>query len=342
MAIHPKLEFYRFKLNPRQEDFKTFKDFVIDELKGRRPLSDEKAMQLLFTHFIKSLGGKYAQDKRLNKQIKLESRKSINKYLDNKPKIVENNIICGVINGGPFGRDRIIGDITNPEEGTQLGMNKSVLQYYYFLLYLPLEHNEGCFIIHSNSKEETITNIFRKFISNIFQATKYNKANPEAFCPKSFQDEFKKGALIKSIEFKDSQLDSIHTKKGIDDIIGKFAIKIEAIPQNKGVSISESSKVKAFFENFIFGKKQNSKKLSEFDNTKITTINPVDNSTKIFEWNTKDAEFVPIVYLDGGRISNFNDDDTPDFFELERLCLNYLKDEVLPELRPDLKARIIE
>jgi hypothetical protein len=337
-AINPKLEFYRFKLNHRQEDFKTFRDFALEELSARKNWNNEKIMGTLFLHFKNSLNGKNAKDDKLKKQIKLETRRSVNKYLDNQPKyITEDSIICGVINGGPYGRDRIIGDINNPEEGSQLSKTKSVLQYYFILLYLPLDHNEGCFIIHSNGKEETITNIFRRFISNMFKATDYNKTSMNSFCPKSFQEEFRKGAIIQSIEFKDTEVDDIHTVNATSENMGKFDVKIEIIPRNKEISVSLGESIKSSLNSFFFGKEQKHKNLNEFDNANLITKNPVDNSTRTFEWNSKDNDFVPVVWLNG-RISKLNEDDTPDFDELEKLCINYLKDEVLPDLRPDLNV----
>lgn len=337
-SINPKLEFYRFKLNPKQDGFKTFRDFTLDELKGKKSFDDEKIMKSLFSYFIQSLDKDSSKDERMKKQIKLEKRNAINKYLTNQPRYsTDNNIIFGVINGGSYGRDRIIGDVNNPEEGRQLGKDKTVLQYYFFLLYLPLDHNEGCFIIHSNGKEETITNIFRSYISHLFKASNYNKVNIESFCPKSFQDEFRRGAVIKNIEFRDSKVDNIHTVKGTTDIIEQYDIRIEVTPRNKDISITAFDKLKSSFANFIFGKEKYHKKLYDFDEAKVTTKNPVDNSIKSFEWSTKDEDFVPVVYLNG-RISKYNDDGTPDFDELEVLCKNYFIDEILPELRPDINV----
>lgn len=336
MAINPKIEFFRFKLNARNDEFKTFKDFAIEELKGRRPLSDDKAMKILFDYFITSLGGQYSQHSTIKKQIKLEGRKTINKHYEDKPKILSSQyVISGVINGGRFGRNGIMADIANKDEGSPFGTSKSILQYYYVLLYLPLDHNEGCFIVHSNGKEETITNIFKHFITNIFKGTSFNKATIFEFCPKSFQDEYKNGAVIQSIEFKDMILDTTHTKDGVTINIEGFDITIQARPKNNDISIADSNIIKDLVEKYIFGNKKKQKQLKEFDTTKITTKNPIDTSVRTFEWNTKDNEFVPVVYLDG-RIKNYNEDKTPNFKDLDKLCQTYLKDEVLPELRPEL------
>ena len=48
MALRPKLEFYRFKLVSKDENYKTFRDFAIEELYQRRPNSDVKIMNKLF------------------------------------------------------------------------------------------------------------------------------------------------------------------------------------------------------------------------------------------------------------------------------------------------------
>ena len=55
MALKPKLEFYRIKLVPKNGEYKTFKDFAVDELYQRRPSSDAQIMNKLFDHFINKL-----------------------------------------------------------------------------------------------------------------------------------------------------------------------------------------------------------------------------------------------------------------------------------------------
>jgi len=333
---NPKLEFYRFKLKHHKEDFKTFRDYAIDELNVGKKAKDETVIKYCFKYFIESLDGDYSKDDKLKKQIVLIKKKSVNKYFDKQPAFnSSSNTIYGVINGGPYGRDRILSDIDDQEDSSVLGQNKSVLLYFYFLLYLPTDHNEGCFIIHSNGVDESITKIFRNFISNVFKGNSYYKVQCESYCPKSFQNEFKKGATLKSMVFKNSFIENIHSTDGISNPMQQYDIKIEAVPKNKSIAISDASKVRTFLAKKIFGNSKNPKSLNEFDETKIRTENPITDSTKTFEWNTKDGEFVPVVYLKG-RIFKFNPDGTPDFDELAQLCRNYFNDDVLPEIRPDL------
>ncbi|MEN9917787.1 MAG: hypothetical protein RL662_223 [Bacteroidota bacterium] len=114
--LRPKLEFYRFSLNHKDEESKTFFDFAKEELTRKKQITGEEAIELLFKHFIKNLSGEYAKSKSQKKEIKLVNNK-INKYLSNKPKFDSNeNIIFGVINGGPFDRDGIISNLNDSDD----------------------------------------------------------------------------------------------------------------------------------------------------------------------------------------------------------------------------------
>lgn len=335
MALRPKLEFYRFSLNHKEEEYKTFYNFAKEELNTKKQITEVEAFELLFKNFIGKLSGEYAKNKSLKKEIKLVNNR-INKYLNHKPQINSNdNIIYGVINGGPFDRDGIISNLNDSEDITTLGRNKSILRYYYFLLYLPLDHHEGCFIIQSHSKEETITSIFKNYIANIFKGNGYNKAITVVYSPKSFQEEFNNNSVLGSFTFKTSVLDTKHTETGIQDFFSEYDIKIEAIPKNKNVPVSYREKIRAVLAKKIYGDKQHSKELDNFDTNSVSVRNTVSNSTRTFEWSNKDSEFVPVVYLDE-RIQIKNEDGTLSFIELEKFCYTTFKDEILPEIRPDL------
>lgn len=337
MAINPKLEFYRFTLNHKKDDFKTFRDFAIEELKAGKNPTDEKVVETCFKHFIQSLKSNYAKDDKLKKKIGFEKKKSINKHFDKGPAFNSaDHTISGVINGGQYGRESIISNNDDEDDSTSLGINKSVLKYFYFFIYLPPNHNEGFFMIHSNGKEETITNIFRSYITNIFRGNNFNKAQPREYCPKSFQDEFKKGAILKSMSFKTSFMDDIHTTDGVSQLFQHYDIKIEAVPKNKEITGNMAEGFLSKLQGKLFGSKDKERKLKDFDETKMLLESDITGgSTKTFQWNTKDNEFVPVVYLKG-RVNKTNIDETPDFDELKQYCSTIFNDEILPEIRPDL------
>lgn len=339
--LRPKLEFYRFTLNHKDEVKKTFFDFAKEELTRKKEITKVEALDCLFDNFIKKLSSKYAKSQSQKKEIKLVNTK-FNKYLKYKPqKGSSDDIIYGVINGGPFNRDGIISNMNDAEDISSLGRNKSILRYYYFLLYLPLDHSEGCFIIQSHSKEETITSIFKDYIGNIFRGNNYNKAVTEVYSPKSFQEEFKNNAVVGSFTFKTSILDRKHTETGVKDFFAEYDIKIEAVPKNKYVPVTLLEKIRSTLAKKIYGDKQNAEELNEFDESRVSVRNVVNNSTRTFEWSNKDSEFVPVVYLDD-RIDKKNEDGTLDFNELKKFCYTIFKDEILPEIRPDLYAKKVK
>lgn len=337
MALRPKLEFYTLKLVSKDLEYKTFREFAIQELYERRPSSETQIMNKLFDYFMSQLVTEKAKDRSIQKQLKL-IKTSSNKHLANKPTVdVQRNIIYGVINGGRFGRDGMMSDSTaGAEDASAFGKNKTILRYYYFLLYLPLDHDEGFFIIHSNSKEETITDMFKIYIERLFRGGGFQRPSLNVFCPKSFQDEFKEVAVIKSVEFRNTYLDEVFTNDGINSYQKEYEVKIEIKPKNYDVPITVKSEMTNFLSKLGFNRDEyGTEQLTNFESKKVTLNSPFSKSNRTFDFDDEDINVVPVVYLEG-RLMNYNDDGTPNFDELNQLCQNIFLDEVLPEIRPDL------
>lgn len=336
MNPNPKIEFYRFKLNHKSEEFKTFKDFVKEVLKGRSNIDDNKVTESILKHFLDSLKEDISKDEISRKKISLEKKPSINSHLDKKPTFLsDRSIIHGVINGGPYGRDGVIADFDDDEKSEKLDRKKVILLYYYFLLYIPSDHNEGCFIIQSNSTEDTITGIFRNYIKNLFSGGNYKKPEIDVFCPSSFQEEFKKGAVIQNIIFQNTFIESIPDFQPIKGNASPFEIRIQITPVDKTIEVNQVEKIKNFFDKKLFGSLRDNTTLNHFVTKKLTAKNDVTKAQKLFEWNDRDNEFVPTIYLKN-RVP-FNNG-SPNFKELSEFCLNIMNDEVIPNLRPDLNV----
>ena len=75
--------------------------------------------------------------------------------------------------------------------------------------------------------------------------------------------------------------------------------------------------------------------LTNFESKRMTLRSPFSKTDRTFDFDDESLNVIPVVYLDG-RINKFNEDDTPEFDELNNLCQNLFQDEVLPEIRPDL------
>lgn len=163
-SINPKLEFYRFKLN-HKDGYKTFKDYAIDVWGVGKAAREDSYFKKCFEEFMRNLNAGFEENDKLQKTITLISKRSVNKHLDNKPTMIgSKNIFHGVINGGPYGKERILSDIDNKEDSSTIGKKKPVLSYYYIFVYLPPNHNEGFFMVHSNNSDDSITAALRQYI----------------------------------------------------------------------------------------------------------------------------------------------------------------------------------
>lgn len=246
MALRPKLEFIRFTLAYGNDEFKTFRDFAIEALNMRKNAKDAQIMRRLLDHFTGSLVTDKAKDNSIKKQLKIIRTKA-NKYQEHLPKVDEaNNLIYGVINGGRFGRHGLMSDSkATVGEASAIDKNSTILRYYYFLLYVPLDHNEGFLCVHSNSKEETVTELMRTFVSKLFGGTSgYRRPKTHPFCPKSFREEFKKESYLKELTFRDTILDNIFHADGLQGKEELFEVEVTIRPKGKSRLTADDSVLK--------------------------------------------------------------------------------------------------
>lgn len=337
-SINPKLEFYRFKLN-HKDGYKTFREYAIDVWNVGKAAREDTYFKECFKRFMQNLNAGFEKNDKLQKTITLISDKKANKHFDDKPTILATkSIFHGIINGGPYGKERILSDIDNKEDSSTIGKKKPVLSYYYIFVYLPPNHNEGFFMVHSNNSDDSITAALKQYIGRLFKSGSYRGPIMESFCPKKFQDEFHNGATIKNIKFTTSYVDDIPQDDPLKELCEEYTIKIEAIPKKKGIKAIYAPQIKEFFDSRIYGKDyKNKKSLSEFDKVSLSTTNQDTKTSKTFEWNSRDAEFVPVVYLE--NYVRLEDDRTPNFAELKQYCMTLFEETIIHELRPDLDIK---
>jgi len=341
MALKPRLEFFRFTLRYRDNKYKTFRDFSQEILGAPKTADDEKVLEFCFKHFLQQLKSGIAIDSSRKKRIGFEKKKSINRHFDKGPRFdSSSHTIFGVINGGSFGQDRTLTNIEDEEDSSRIGLNKAVNMYFFFLAYVPPDHDQGLLMIHSNGRDENIVPMFRNFMMKVFSGKKFSKPDPEDFAPKAFQDEYKKSAVLKEFVFKNVVVDDIHSTDGIKQRSNAYSVRIEAKPLYGDVRGSEAEGVFSRLKGYLFGKDGDAKPLSEF-NAQLVLEDEHGHSQKTFEWNAREVDFAPVVYLDG-RVEKVNEDGTPDFDELRDFCQELLKSEILPEMRPDLDVAKVD
>lgn len=85
-----------------------------------------------------------------------------------------------------------------------------------------------------------------------------------------------------------------------------------------------------------FSRPKGEDSLSTFRTKKVKVNNPNAVSDRSFYFNKESIDdIVPVIYLDD-KIKKYNDDDTPDFTEMNNFCHKIFKEQILPELRPDI------
>lgn len=336
---NPKLDFFRFKLKHKSGANKTFREFMLESGKCTNRDSDSRIFGKLFEYFMNELKTDFAKNDSIKKVMTLISNKGrrvINKHWDERPNPdLAKNIIAGVVNGGTYGKERIVTKLSKKDESNNLAVDQPVLQYYYIFLYLPVDHNEGFMMIHTDSAEESISNFARNYIAKLFSIGDYQKPTMRIFAPKCFQDEYRQGAVVKSMSFQTTYVDNqIEDGDPIKDVMRDYDVKINITPRGDGdKSLGVMEIIRNYLKSCFFGVDNYKKQLEEFDKCTVNTENKDTKSRKTFDWNMRDSELTPVVYLDG-KVA-INDDGTVNFAALDRYCKNLFEDQILIELRPD-------
>lgn len=333
---NPKLDFFRFKLKHKSGEEKTFRDFMLECGKCKQQDTDFKIFNKLYEYFMKELNADFAKNESIKKVMTLISNK-INKHWDEQPRPEAGKyIIAGVVNGGTYGKDRIVSKLGKKDDTKKLSEDQPVLQYYYIFLYLPLDHNEGFVMMHTDSADESISNFARKYIADLFTIGDYQKPLMRIFVPQIFQEEYRKGAVISSMTFKTTYVDNqIEDDDPIKDMMEDYDVKISITPRGKGEKgLDRMKQLRDYLLCRSFGADSYSKRLGEFDKCTVNTVNKSTKSSKTFDWNMREAELTPVVYLKDKV--NIKDDGTVDFVGLDKYCKDLFETQILQELRPDL------
>lgn len=341
MANNPKLEFYRFTLNHKEEKIKTFRDFAIEELGGKENMSNEDIFKLCYKHFIKQFSEGHAQSKKKKKTITIIADPEKNPFLSQKPSPdISNNILSGVVNGGFYDKEAIVSSIVDKEDSSVLEKNKAVLFPYFIFAYLPADHFEGFFIVHANSREDTITDIVRSYITSVFSGVKYNKAKATPFCPKSFQKEYRKGAVLRDILFQTTIIENTLTNDPFKCVPQgyRLEIKISQIKTKnnaKKISVADSKSIFDFFRKGAYKKETGKIDIDDFESKKVVVEKEKGKKhPRTFNWDNLGGDFIPVVDIEDQGIQII--DGLPEFAELKMYCKKLFEEEIIKEIRPDL------
>lgn len=342
---NPKLEFFRFKLNHKSGENKTFRQFMLGTGKCTLKQKDSTIFGELYKYFMEAPSKGFAKNESLKKVVTVignRGKKIINKHFDKRPKPeFPSCIISGVVNGGSFGKERILSDLDKKDESGKIRSSQPVLQYYYVFLYLPLDHHEGFMMVHSDSADETITQAMRNYVAALFTQGDYRKPTMTAFVPRHFEEEYKDGAIINSISFTKTDISAqVEDNDPVKESVNEFDVKITLTLKGEKADLSKAVPVRDFFSKRLFGTKDVHYRLEEFEKCTVSTKNLDTKSTKTFDWNIRDQELRPVVYLND-RVT-MEDDGTPNFAALNSYCHQIFEDIIKQDIRPDLNVKRVD
>lgn len=339
MSKKPKIEFYEIHLKPTKADGNiTFRDLFTEIYNNKNPeskkklLSDKLLMQTFLAQILNRTKDKFKDNNQKKKAFYVKTNKS---GLNDSLKFgTQNDIIHGLIKGGPYDTGKEEADINNPEgENKKFKRTTILLDDFYFLLYTPLDKNIGVLILQNYTSDQ-IADIFVPFVKSLFKVEKYSyKAIVKEFMPKEMQDDFKQTSSIKKFVFSNQYLVS-DMDKGTKSS-GKFTVQISISASDADVNTNNLSFWKSVFRKVSIKVPGNENRVVESfakQNAYIKDNTSVSNPT-VFSLDDELLKIKATIYLQNHI--GLEENRTPKWKELERFAQKTLKESVIPELYPE-------
>ncbi|CAM3885068.1 MULTISPECIES: hypothetical protein [Flavobacterium] len=230
-----------------------------------------------------------------------------------------NEIIWGILKGGPKGSGKTKSPLNNRTNEEDLGGNV-INDKYFFYLYIPLNSNVG-YLFFQIYGGESIRKEFIQHIRDLFKIQgKYNKPEPSAILPDSIRDEFKNNSKIVGLSYITNTLSSsITTETAFTSLCNDYDIEISIKP--KGTNNIAPQKINVL-DRVISSLTFNNNPLSTARSKKVALQNLSTGKTSSFVLDTNDV--MPRIYLHGKVAIDANG--TPDFLELKTFCDGLLRE----------------
>lgn len=332
MSHDPKLEIYKLKIKDKNDGRNvTFRDFFRSKLNYNhlvQPYTREDIFKTYYNQFIKEIDKKgYNKNESKKKGFTIAKDEVKNSQPQTKisTPITKDDVISGNLKGGRYGVKRNLGVVDDTDDNQDITTKQIVGDEFYFLLYTPIDHNEGVLMIQGYT-EVKISDIVRDYLLEFFKVDKQYRSQFELFVPKHLKDKYLNKATIKRIQFS-----SDWTIKGNFESIKyqeyDLEVKVEIVDKNKDPDKKTSySALKDFFNFFRKSKIKmegsEEKELSEFEKTKakVTAKNGREIPIKL-----ENNDITPVILLKSEGIEVGNDG-IPDFEQIDMYCRKLLED----------------
>ena len=312
MAHNPKLQVFRIELTPRfKTDTACFRDILTRKLNLATSQNEKSLWNSYWQDFVKQIDLEFFKDDKSKKAFTIYNewnRDAISSSFNKK-------VLEGVIKGGKYDRERNKAKVGDKAKVERIDKDDIILDQFYFLLYTPLESTKGILILQTYT-EETIYDVFSRFLIVFFRERHYFDLKIESFVPQKLQEEYKKSARLKGFSFTSRELIG---KIGEDtkEKIEEFDVEIRISPR-KETGISQIQELVKNFSLIRF----NDKKLVKYSKR----VYLADDKKKAAHYDIeKDIEHIkPTIYLEN-RIKIDKNTGFPDYEELKQYSFELLE-----------------
>jgi len=231
-------------------------------------------------------------------------------------------ILCGRLDGGPHGRKRKLGEISDPKKTVKITKDNIVCDEYFFLIHVPLDSKVGVAMIQSYT-DLSVSNVFLNLLERYFKKRNKFTNEVERFLPAKLREDYIDGASVSAFTFtKDWNLSTGFDDE--DDPVQRtfdFRVKIEVVDKTPGTDVS---KLRAVFNAIGVSKflpsnsDSDGTKLLNFDKVSGRIINASGKSTPVKIEIDGLNNIKPVIYLQDLGVEIDPQDLSPNFEQIEQ------------------------
>ena len=319
MAHNPKLNVFIIKLNPKNKESLTFREFFRQKYHADQSTEDAEVYKLFYTDVINALGNKEFNNDSTSKKV-IGVSQSANNPIGFSIRESE-QIIDGLIDGGPYGLKREYADISDKNHRKQIGTSEAVLDKFYIMLNTPYNYSEGYLLVQSYT-ESSITESIKKALFKVFMFDdKYYQPDFTPFVPRSFVEKFEKESTVRLFSYDTVLGVSSCLREDTVNYEGQsFNVRIELTPLDK--SIKPGTSLMTAIGKVLGELQFNGKRLSEA--SKKIYIED-GNKRKVNYDVEKDLKSIrPTIYLEDEGVSIDPKTGLLNYVSLKEFCLKQL------------------
>lgn len=317
MAHNPKLNVYIIGLKPKKQDeIKTFRDFLKEKYSSRTDLSDDALMGYLFESFINGVGqDTFHKDDKSKKVIGIDDSSMLPMKLYSAQWMLD-----GVIEGGKYGILREYQDTEKTEEKAKIKPNFAVLDKYYILLN-PVLNDKYAVLLCQSYTEESIQSSINEFIKELFGGCEnFFNVDVEPFVPQRLKEKYEKSAAIRMFSFTVPLPLSESLRTNVAEAAQEFEVEVRVRPVGQKLPIN-SDGTREIMQT-VSKMTLEDQVLSEGKGRVYTA----DEQGRHANYDiAKDIQSIrPTIYLSDEGITSNEQTGLPDFVTIQKYCHNLL------------------